>query len=284
MPEHKNEIPQILQALLAGNEDLISRVAAPLWARVGRALDTRGLGWVQPILGVGGTAALLDALTSFGALTGEPPVLRADGLARLLASLVSRRAIEQSPSQSTQQLVWTLPASHPAQSLRGSSYRQACLSLIEQAETELALISPFVDSPGIASLSSAIVSALIRRVKVRLFAHDALNLATPTSKALEDLRREASRMRGDLQVYSADAGSGRDRIVNPLFHAKFVICDDKWLLLGSANLTSYGLASNFEAGVLLGSTAAKEALFILEGILDGNSVYAVFNTFPTSYS
>lgn len=280
MPKHQNDIPQILQALLAGNEDLISRVAASLWARVGRPLDIQEMAWVQPILGVDGRVALFDALKNFDALNGEQPILRADGLARFLSSLTSGYYVEQTPAQHIPQLVWTLPAAHPGQAVRGSSYREACLGLIMQSENELALISPFLDSPGGASLASAIVSALMRRVRVRLFAHDALKLATPTSKALEDLRREAARVGGDLQVYSADAGHGRDRTANPLFHAKFFICDDKWLLLGSANLTSYALTSNFEAGVLLGAPAAKEALFVLQGILDGKSVYPVFDTFP----
>ena len=67
-------------------------------------------------------------------------------------------------------------------------------------------------------------------------------------------------------------------MLNPLFHAKLVVSDDRALLLGSANLTSHALGSNFEAGVLLGEGAAKEALFILEGILHAKTVYLVFQT------
>jgi phosphatidylserine/phosphatidylglycerophosphate/cardiolipin synthase-like enzyme len=115
-------------------------------------------------------------------------------------------------------------------------------------------------------------------VTVRLFAHDALNIGTPTSRALEELRRAAERAKTDLSVYSAEAGTGRDRTLNPLFHAKLVVCDDRALLLGSANLTSFALGSNFEAGVLLGEAAAKESLFILEGILHARTVYLVFRT------
>jgi phosphatidylserine/phosphatidylglycerophosphate/cardiolipin synthase-like enzyme len=115
-------------------------------------------------------------------------------------------------------------------------------------------------------------------VAVRLFVHDALNIGTLTSRALEELRREAERSQGDLSVFSAEAGAGRDRLFNPLFHAKLVIRDDQALLLGSANLTSYALGSNFEAGVLLGEAATKEALFVLDGILDAKSVYLVFRT------
>ena len=115
-------------------------------------------------------------------------------------------------------------------------------------------------------------------MKVRLFVHDALNLGTPTSRALEDLRRDAQCQDGDLSVYSAEAGTGRDRPLHPLFHAKLVVSDDRKVLLGSANLTSPAFGSNFEAGVLLGSDAATEVFFILDGILRANTVYLVFQT------
>ena len=67
---------------------------------------------------------------------------------------------------------------------------------------------------------------------------------------------------------------------NPLFHAKLVISDDRALLLGSAILTSYAVGWNCEAGVILGEAAAKEALFILDGILRAKTVYLVFRTTP----
>ncbi len=116
---------------------------------------------------------------------------------------------------------------------------------------------------------------------MRLFVHDALNVGTPTSRALEELRREAERIQGDLAVFSAEAATGRDRLLSPLFHAKFIIRDGQALLLGSANLTSYALGSNFEAGVMLGESSAREALFVLDGVLSSKTVYVVFITKKT---
>ena len=60
------------------------------------------------------------------------------------------------------------------------------------------------------------------------------------------------------------------------FEGKCPQSSTRWL--PSANLTSYALGSNFEAGVLLGESAAKEALLVLEGILKAKSVYLVFRT------
>jgi len=55
-------------------------------------------------------------------------------------------------------------------------------------------------------------------------------------------------------------------------------CSKSYTTFGSANLTSPAFASNFEAGVFLGSDAATEALFILDGILRANTAYLVFQT------
>jgi hypothetical protein len=65
------------------------------------------------------------------------------------------------------------------------------------------VVSPFIDSGGTGILHSPLLSALSRGVAVRVFVHDVLNLGTPTSRALEQLRREAERSQMDLSVYSA---------------------------------------------------------------------------------
>jgi phosphatidylserine/phosphatidylglycerophosphate/cardiolipin synthase-like enzyme len=230
------------------------------------------------LLGDEGPKILVHALNGLGALDSESRVLKAQGLARLLSTLLGNSGSAPFPPNALAELVWTLPNSHPASAIRGKSYLERILGLINETSTRLTLVSPFIDPPGIGNLLLPLTSALARGVKVQLFVHDALNLATHTSRALEDLRRDAQCQDGDLSVYSAEAGTGRDRPLHPLFHAKLVVSDDRKLLLGSANLTSPAFASNFEAGVLLGSAAATEALFILDGILRANTVYLVFQT------
>ena len=84
-----------------------------------------------------------------------------------------------------------------------------------------------------------------------LLTHDALDIASFTSKAIEELRREAERIGGQLAVYSAEAGSGRDRKHIPCYTLNLLSAIKRGVLIGSANLTSHALASNFEAGVLL---------------------------------
>jgi hypothetical protein len=277
MPENEAHLDTV-HALVAGREDLISRIAAPLWARVGRPLNSQELHWARSLLGDGGPAALVLSLSQFGALDDRTKVLNARGLSRFLSALLN----EPTPiaeGGTRPELVWTLPSSHPAHTVRGRTYLESCARLITESKATLALISPFIDPGGIGTLLGPIIGALARGVSVRLFTHDVLNLGTPTSRALEQLRREASRINSDLNVYSAaEAGVGRDRLVNPLFHAKLMVSDERLVLVGSANLTTHALGGNFEAGVLLGEAAATEALYVIEGILRAKAVYLVFRT------
>ncbi len=74
------------------------------------------------------------------------------------------------------------------------------------------------------------------------------------------------------------SGSGRDRERHPLLHAKLLIIDRRKLLVGSANLTSYGLSSNFEAGTLLGQRDAQEADEAARGLVEAELVRMVFRT------
>lgn len=276
MPEINEPVAALL-ALTSEHSDLISRIAAPLWARVGRKVDEADFTWAKALLGESAPQLLIHALRESGALDPHSGALTARGLSRMICALLDVAPTEGAPVQSPE-LVWTLPHSHSAHAVRGQTYSECCLRFINEASEALTLVSPFVDAGGIGVILGPLTAALSRAVAVRLFVHDALNVGTPTSRALEELRREAERIRGDLSVFSAEAGAGRDRLLNPLFHAKLIVRDDQALLLGSANLTSYGLGANFEAGVVLGASSAREALFILDGVLRSKTVYLVFNT------
>jgi phosphatidylserine/phosphatidylglycerophosphate/cardiolipin synthase-like enzyme len=269
----------ILQSLLGPDPDLIARLAAPLWARVGRPLAVTELGWVRALVGEQGPAALWNALQELNAVAGFPPRLQAPGLARLFSHLLALDEVKgQEEQQAPPRLVWTLPTAHISYASRGGTYREAVIELIHQARQQLVLVSPFLDSVGIGRFLSPLMNALLRRVKVVVLTHDALNIASFTSRAIEELRQEAERARVNLTVYTGEAGSGRDRFTHPLLHAKLVICDHTRILVGSANLTSHALSVNLETGVLLGSTAAQEALAVIDGVIDTRCVHLVFCT------
>jgi phosphatidylserine/phosphatidylglycerophosphate/cardiolipin synthase-like enzyme len=111
-----------------------------------------------------------------------------------------------------------------------------------------------------------------------LITHDLSDIASTNSRAVEELRKEAERVSGRLEVFSASRARGRDREHYPLLHAKLLIIDRRKLLLGSANLTSYGLSSNFEAGTLLGQRDAQEADEMVRYLIEAGLVQSVFRT------
>jgi hypothetical protein len=207
MPRGDRSQVDTLQALLAGRSEFVSRIAAPLWSRVGRPLSLAELSWVRALLGEEGPEILIQFLSTLGALNAVTGELKAWGLSRFLSTLLADTSPDSSATVHTPELVWTLPNSHHLHALRGRSYLESCTRLINEAKQTLTLVSPFVDPAGIGTLSRPLLTALIRGVEVRLVTHDALNLGTPTSRALEELRREAERTKADLSVFSAEAGT-----------------------------------------------------------------------------
>ncbi len=232
MPRGDRSPVDALRALLAGRSELVSRIAAPLWSRVGRPLSLGELSWARPLLGEEGPEILIQSLSMNSALDAVTGELKAEELSRFLSSLLGDTSPDSPATVHSPELVWTLPTSHHLHELRGHSYLESCTRLVNAATKTLTLVSPFVDRAGIGTLSGPLLAALLRGVEVRLFAHDALNLGSPTSRALEDLRREAERINADLSVFSAEARTGRDRVSNPLFHAKLVLADDRSVLAG----------------------------------------------------
>jgi len=221
------------------------------------------------------------ALEEAGGVTAPPSRVYAEGVTRLCVVLISPdNAVTQSDNRSdtSPRLVWTLPRVHTGCDSRGSGYLEAITNLIGRTRERLILLTPFIDLAGVGIILTPLLSAMHRQVQVTLFTHDALNIGSYTSKAIEELRREAVRIGGILSVYSAEAGIGRDRQTHPLLHAKLVICDRRAILIGSANLTSHAFASNLEAGVLLGPEAAEEAVLIVDEMIAANCVYFVFRT------
>jgi phosphatidylserine/phosphatidylglycerophosphate/cardiolipin synthase-like enzyme len=274
-----------LRARLGRDTELVARLAAPLWARVGRNIVVEDLFWTRGLAGDDAPGIVWSALEEATGVSSHELRLGAESVAHLCSSLMSSVVQAWPPGSHddhSPRLVWTLPLTHLAHATRGATYREVIIDLIGQAREGLILVAPFIDSAGIGGLLTPLLDAMIRGVKVTLLTHDALNMASFTSRAIEEFRREAERIGGQLTVYSAEAGSGRDRQTHPLLHAKLVISDSKHALIGSANLTSHALASNFEAGVLVGGIEALEAVGVVCDLIDSSRVYLVFRTGQTA--
>src|SRR5271157_1182867 len=213
----------MLTARLGRDTDLVARLAAPLWARVGRTIRVEDLSWTRNLAGEEGPGIVWRALEEVGGLLSGQSRLTAEGVAQLCTALISTPVSpsdSSDPERGLPQVVWTLPLAHNRHTSRGASYREAFVDLIDRSQKRLILVAPFVDSAGIGGLMIALLTAMLRRVEVTLLTNDALNIASFTSQAIEELRREAERVSGDLSVYTAEAGSSRDRLNPGLAHAE----------------------------------------------------------------
>ena len=220
-------------------------------------------------------------------VSGTPPTLRAEPLSRFVFRLTHGDL--SVPSISTfdngagstgadPKLVWTLPEIMHGDEF-ASTYLEAALHLIRSVQTRMLMISPYIEARGVGLLFAELINCLSRGVQVLLVTHAAGDLASINSRALEELRREATRVGGDLTVFSAGPNEGSaDRARHPLLHAKVICIDEEKLLLGSANITSYGLTSNLEAGAILDAQAARQTSGVVYRLLQSGLVHRVFAT------
>ena len=245
--------------------DRLRRLGAALWFRAGARLNPRDLDWVVPLLGEGSDLLIWEALREAGVLDSEGRI-RADALAWWLGNLAMEGTEEH-----TSRLVWTLPEAHPAFPEHGGTYLQAILEVVESARQALVMTSPFIDERGIQEIFGALIRALKRGVQLNILTHAADNLSSPQSVALEAIRREAERMKGQLTVYSVSTADGG------LIHAKMVIADGERMVLGSANLTGSGLTANLEAGVVLGREEALTALRMIREMVRAGLAVIIFS-------
>ena len=264
---------------LVADEDRLARLAAALWARVGRPLTDEDLGWSCNLTGDDRAPQILwNTLRSTGAFSGSPPKLRAEPLSEMLTRLARSEPSPASRYPNTGEPVWTLP-----EALRedrfANTYREAAVHLIRESSSRLLIVSPYIEARGVGLLYKDLRRAMSRGVRVALITHAAGDLASINSRALEELRREAVRVGGDLTVFSAGpADSGGDRARQPLLHAKLLCADEDKVLVGSANLTSFGLGFNLEAGVVLGAPAAPQVSAVLYRLLRSGLVYRAYST------
>jgi phosphatidylserine/phosphatidylglycerophosphate/cardiolipin synthase-like enzyme len=242
----------------------LPRFGAALWFLVGKRLERSDLAWASRVLGQGGEQILLWALQECSALSADR-TLNATKTARFLEQLCTE---ESEPSERLPRLVWTLPPQHPLSDRVACSYLEAIIDVISDANRELLVTSPFLQQEGLARLTGAISRAMFHGVSVRVLTHEADDLSSPQSIAVEELRREAARIRASFSVYTS--------MTSFLLHAKLVIADQRRMILGSANLTGPGLSHNLEAGVILGPREATEMAGIVEGLIERGLVKRVF--------
>ncbi|MBE0448463.1 MAG: hypothetical protein IBX64_10285 [Actinobacteria bacterium] len=252
-----------LRSSLAAHPEAVASTAAALWARTGHKIKAHDLEWARGLGTEDDEQLLWDALEEIGAITQG--VLDPEGLQRFLDELVLGQPSAEGRSQTS--IVWTLPEQHPAAKLRGRSLLSAAVSLIQQSNDTLLLTAPFIDKKGFGVLMESLESALARGVEVTILSHNLLDIASLASASVEGLRQSAQQLPGKFKIYSAVVNSDAPRAEHPLLHAKLIIADDNKALVSSANLTIYGLTSNFEVGVLVNGDEVVQLSNVMQSLL-----------------
>lgn len=141
--------------------------------------------------------------------------------------------------------VWTGPES----SAGGSRLTLAVVAdLIDQAESELVLVS-YATTPG-PEVREALLRAAERGVAITTLLE-----RTEDNPSFSGHPNALSNIPANRLAWPASA-----RASGAAMHAKILVVDQRCALIGSANLTGYGVERNFECGVLIRGGALPGAI------------------------
>lgn len=149
--------------------------------------------------------------------------------------------IKRERGAETVDLVWTGPGTD---TIHGSATSDVVVGLIQEAENALVL-STFA-SRRVAKVRDALQAAVARGVRITLI----LENENSNGQYQQAARDPFEGIDAEILEWPAD----RRLIENnwsPALHAKFVLVDEKALLITSANLTGFALDRNIEAGALI---------------------------------
>lgn len=246
----------------------VRRLGQALWMALGSSVRPESLIWAKGLVGEDGDNLLWAALVERGVVTGPEYVANGPELASLLSYLCSET---NTSSEAHGQLVWTLPEGVACAGVSSNGYVACARALISSARRTVMLVSPYLEAKGVGLLTTELFEALQRRVEATVLTHRAGEAGSLSSAALEELRRGAERLPGNLTVYS----SAFDTV---LLHPKLIVADSKDALLGSANITGRALSINFEAGVRLGQRSAEEIERVVKRIIESGLAIRTFST------
>lgn len=139
------------------------------------------------------------------------------------------------------------------------------LSMCRNAEDELVLTSPFLESEGMEWLLPGLRGALERGVDVSLISRQ-LQTGQPNRQAVEDLFSSQTDVSGRLSVYDYYEPSADGSHPEYTLHSKILISDERKAYVGSANFTKYGFTENLEVGVVVSGSQVRRLVDLLANI------------------
>ena len=169
--------------------------------------------------------------------------------------------------EKSDKLVWSHPKDISLEKIKGVAqlYPELCL-LISESKQSISIVNPFFDFGGVDSIVTYLDSALSRGVEIKMIISKAptnINLKDmddPFSYMVASLKSKKSR---NLEIKSF---SGTQETLTYSTHAKFMIFDNKYSYLGSANLTRRSLSANVELGIIASDSKVEVLVEIFEKI------------------
>jgi HKD family nuclease len=149
----------------------------------------------------------------------------------------------------------------PGKSAAGSGNLLSRLgSLIDSADEELIIVTPFVTQFGIQKFTDRIVTRASEGVNVEIITRETDGSNSEIMSGIRGKIKEYNiSARKNISVY--DYGTSEERL-----HAKVVLSDKKCGYVGSANLTSYSLKEAVEIGVIVDGPSIQEISEFLDEI------------------
>lgn len=127
---------------------------------------------------------------------------------------------------------------------------EAFEDLVRKAQTEIIIMTPFLDSAG-AELLLKLVHAKNADVKMTVILRF---LESRNSEVFNEIRGEL--LRADVRVVDYSLERERSRMLET-FHAKVILADDNYCYLGSSNLDKYSIENSMELGALITGSSVK---------------------------
>jgi phosphatidylserine/phosphatidylglycerophosphate/cardiolipin synthase-like enzyme len=206
--------------------------------------------------------------------------LRSDGLvdgttvreAALTRAFEAAALLVAQPRPPTNRLVATLPRADPALAdLQMHSLLSETIELIQRAEDELVLMSPFLAEEAYDQLRPALRTAAGNGATLTLITRY-LTYAEDKewNREFVECVRNDSDLASSLRTYEYT-----DDETWTTFHAKIVIADGEQAYLGTANLTHRGLTDNLELGVLFRDDTAGRLADLITAMRQSSFLHEV---------
>ncbi|MDW7990377.1 MAG: phospholipase D family protein [Archaeoglobaceae archaeon] len=136
-----------------------------------------------------------------------------------------------------------------------------CYRFLFDLSTEsINICSPFIEPASLLRYKSILLAKLNSKIKLRLVTRNlGITPVKPIGKFTEFVNELNPNLRENIEFYEYHYTGISGKLLSSI-HAKFIVVDDKYAYLGSADIKETSLTKNLEIGVLTGNPEIVEVL------------------------